>query len=97
MNSTVELRMRQARQIIDNKSPTMLQYLLPVLKLIKAEYMENSELELNEPILTFLINTIEYLMEISANTQYDHRLVIECSLVISRLIVFVHNRIRIFI
>lgn len=95
MSASIELRMKQAQQIIGTNNPETLQYLLPVIKLIKGEYVENTTLEITDAILKFCIKIIDYIVKTSDKNSPEGRVVTECAVMVAQLVVCIHKRIYI--
>lgn len=94
MNPAIELRMKQAQQIMSSKDPETLQYLVPAIKLIKSEYVENTDLEVTEPMITFIMDTIRYLIDMVINVHCDSRFVTDCGVLIAQFILCIWKRIN---
>lgn len=92
MNSALELRLSQAQQIFDSNDPKSLQYLPSVIKLIRSDYVENTALEITDPILEFCTNVINCIKKVSENDDPENRTIEECAVLIAQFILCIFDR-----
>lgn len=95
MNSDDELRINKILQIMDMKDPKNFSYIIPSIKLIKCDYVENSDLEVPESMISFLSRLINYIIEMSTNTGCESRLVTESAFQVVQLVSCIYESIEI--
>ena len=63
--------MQQIRYIMESNDPNNLQYMIPTYKLLHSSLVKNSTKEVNEELLSLLMDTCQYFVNASKSESYD--------------------------
>lgn len=61
----------QIRYIMESDDPNNLQYMIPTYKLLHSLLVKNSTKEVNDDLLSLLMDTCQYFVKASKNESYD--------------------------